>query len=75
MTMPATPPAEQRWIAVSERLPDKNVHVLAVWVQMPSVGMDVCELRDDDIWYEADPDSDQDFAAPTHWMKLPEPPK
>jgi hypothetical protein len=61
------PPA---WIPVIERLPPKDTEVLTFDGDY-SGGFLVAALESDGSWFSPG----GDYAEPSHWMPLPEPPK
>ena len=61
----------QKWIPVTERLPEDEVDVLACDVRDGFVG--VCYLQYCERWVCRD--WFLDLSEITHWMPLPEPPK
>jgi hypothetical protein len=61
----------QPWIAVSERLPEKDGSVLVAWDTREPVGIGHFS---DGEW--VDPHfAISEYGRPTHWMPLPEPPE
>lgn len=65
-------PAVNRWIPCSERLPEKNVEVLAY---SPYWGKIVVAMWGGEYWLEQWTDDDLEQSEITHWMPLPEPPE
>lgn len=66
----------QRWIPVTERLPEKNTDVLAYRGNHIGDLMDVYTYKGDDEW--DDTYGNRQYTEDegiTHWMPLPEPPK
>lgn len=63
------PPAQQRWIPVSERLPERRRCVLCR-LSYPDIEEIIVENQyyGNGMWME-------ESEAVTHWMPLPEPPK
>lgn len=63
------PPAQQRWIPVSERLPDRRRRVLCR-LSYPDIEDIIVENQyyGNGMWME-------ESEAVTHWMPLPEPPE
>ena len=63
------PPAQQRWIPVSERLPERRRRVLC-WLSYPDVEEIIVENQyyGNGMWMV-------ESEAVTHWMPLPEPPE
>jgi hypothetical protein len=65
----------QRWIPVSERLPENGTGAL---VYVPESGLEYADIRfdywEDGVWV-AHSESYEHYMAPyTHWMPLPTPP-
>ncbi len=58
----------QRWIPVTERLPERY-HAVIVWTRYRELGEAIYDGKHF-RW-----DCDEDCADVTHWMPLPEPPK
>ena len=80
----------QKWIPVTERLPDKNGDYLAFkrntyggWCDVVGFAKDGREVDDYDfvnewenVWYDYDSEYGYIvFDSVTHWMPLPEPPE
>ena len=67
---------EQRWIPVTERLPEdrSNVLVVAYWHERWGVYMGWC-APERAKWSVHVGIGDRDDVAVTHWMPLPEPPE
>jgi hypothetical protein len=63
--------AEQRWIPVSERLPDIGVSVLCSSKEPPEEDLVWIGQREQYEWYFP---GANEMGEPTHWMPLPEPP-
>ena len=63
------PPAQQRWIPVSERLPERRRRVLC-WLSYPDTEEIIVENQyyGNGMWMV-------ESEAVTHWMPLPEPPE
>lgn len=63
------PPAQQRWIPVSERLPERRRRVLC-WLSYPDIEEIIVENQyyGNGMWMV-------ESEAVTHWMPLPEPPE
>lgn len=63
------PPAQQRWIPVSERLPERRRRVLC-WLSYPDIEEIIGENQyyGNGMWMV-------ESEAVTHWMPLPEPPE
>ncbi len=62
----------QKWIPVSERLPEKYTTVLCVWSRMPKDNFyGFARYQGGDTWYV----HNEGMPKVTHWMPLPEPPK
>jgi len=59
---------ETRWIPASERLPEINADVLAIWTD----GNQMVTQRYDETWWSYA--EGQTRQQPAHWMPLPEPP-
>ena len=73
--------AEQKWIPVTERLPEKNKDVLLYFGfkhKNQAVGFWEGEEKQRIVFWRAYTDdgfyTDCDY-SPTHWMPLPQPPK
>jgi uncharacterized protein DUF551 len=67
-----------KWIPVSEAMPEPEVAVLAFW-ESDDKSYRGCfgvakRLNKRGIWCDAD-DTENEFCDPSHWMPLPEPPK
>jgi hypothetical protein len=60
-----------RWIPVSERLPECTLHVVAC--QTPFSPFVACYVPGEGTWYDDD-GIELDF-IPTHWRELPAPPQ
>ena len=69
MSLYPYPPAQQRWIPVSERLPDRRRRVLCR-LSYPDIEEIIVENQyyGNGMWME-------ESEAVTHWMPLPEPPE
>ena len=77
----------QRWIPVTERLPEDDLPTQTERVQIrclvftnkgsvKTCSRQRCRTKRNGVWgYTAWEWSKADFAKPTHWMPLPEPPK
>lgn len=65
--------AKQRWIPVSERLPEVEVNVLAAVYDASnsSVSMQILKHHGEGKWFFWD----TCYYVVTHWMPLPEPPE
>jgi hypothetical protein len=63
--------AQERWIPVSERLPECTLHVVAC--QTPFSPLVACYVPGEGTWYDDD-GIELDF-IPTHWRELPAPPE
>lgn len=69
-------PTEQKWIPVSERLPNKNDDVLCSRGNHIGALMDVYTYKGDDQWEDSyGYFSTAEYEGITHWMPLPEAPK
>jgi len=72
--------ARNRWIPVSERLPDPETYVLAVR-NNNEVVRDMAFINDENCWVtdcgflEGDLFGDSDGNVVTHWMPLPDAPE
>jgi hypothetical protein len=67
----------QPWIAVSERLPETRINVLAYDGNLPHsvTSFRVVSLSiDGSQWFDQHTDEEHPVNAFTHWMPLPEPP-
>lgn len=69
MSLYSYPPAQQRWIPVSERLPERRRRVLC-WLSYPDIEEIIVENQyyGNGMWMV-------ESEAVTHWMPLPEPPE
>lgn len=70
---------KQEWISVDERLPEKNISVLAFYHRVYKSGGSfdmalVAKLNEEGFFVPFNCSPVQD-ASITHWMPLPEPPK
>lgn len=64
--------SQNKWISVTERLPEINVNVLGVQVEEDSIykyDVEIVRLTEDGTWYKP-----WEIAKVTHWQKLPENP-
>lgn len=63
-----------RWIPVTERLPEKNANVL-VWIPTAAEKTFIASVDEGGMWFSSDPAADGyslgEHGAPTHWMPLP----
>lgn len=66
--MPSVTPQEPRWIPVSERLPEKNVEVLATTIGDVVIIAEMFSVND---WYECATNAKADEIVA--WMPLPKP--
>lgn len=64
--------SEQRWIPVTERLPDIGVSVLCSSPEPPGDDAVWIGQREEYEWYFP---GANEMGTPTHWMPLPEPPE
>jgi len=65
--------AERKWISVEDRLPPDSGDVLCHWTAYDIVTARLVHGR----YWKKEGDNGEYYSvnAPTHWMKLPEPPK
>ena len=61
----------QKWIPVSERLPEAHRLVLCRWTRGIGASYGFARYQHEGVWYVLN----EGMPEVTHWMPLPEPPK
>lgn len=62
----------QKWIPVSERMPEKHKLVLCLWIRMgDGFRYGLAKLQRENVWWVLN----EGMPEVTHWMPLPEPPR